>query len=301
MNLPQNMSFFSDQNKNAEKFVTGSSYAGEYKSRLMHGFGRYTYPDGTTYTGFFDEGKLNGFGCLQLPAPYKLDFKVHYSKGRLQKVEELLFDDGLEFVGEFKENKIKVDKWKYLTEGNRCFANEVIDRNDIIRSSDDFFKRYTNREIFMHEYFDIGEGMYFPDTGFVRDRRDPLPGSRYISCKEEQDFIKKSCYKISGDLSIPNKDICSQILELNRRELNKSDKHSHACDSYLEKAKKDDQESSIVGKNVIDSITSVTDLSSFSFATAAKIKPHLKKSKMKKTRKINFINANSSYTNDYSN
>jgi len=39
-------------------------YEGEFKNNLMHGFGRFTFPDGKQYEGFYENDKKHGFGVF---------------------------------------------------------------------------------------------------------------------------------------------------------------------------------------------------------------------------------------------
>ncbi|CDO97548.1 unnamed protein product [Coffea canephora] len=64
-------------------FLCGGVYAGNFKGLLPHGKGKYTWSDGTTYEGDWEEGKMTGKGRISWAsgATYEGDFSGNYLHG----------------------------------------------------------------------------------------------------------------------------------------------------------------------------------------------------------------------------
>ena len=51
---------------NQSEIVAGTIYSGEWHGTEAQGFGKYQYPDGSTYTGGVERFKRSGQGTLSL-------------------------------------------------------------------------------------------------------------------------------------------------------------------------------------------------------------------------------------------
>ncbi|XP_037937953.1 MORN repeat-containing protein 5-like [Teleopsis dalmanni] len=202
-------------------FITGSYYEGIYNTTTnnMEYYGRYTFPDGSTYLGYFHRGVFHGSGIFELSAPYKIKFKVIFDLGRLVNVEKFVFPDGLCFKRNIKKCGVALNDWAYLTRSNRLYPSELltgaqpVGPNSLLTLTED-------PEIIPDEKIDAGEGFYNPQSRFIVDRKTPLVHNRFVCDPKEVKWIEKQC-RVSDDLELvlPDEEDCEKILRLNRREL----------------------------------------------------------------------------------
>ncbi|EER03984.1 MORN repeat protein, putative [Perkinsus marinus ATCC 50983] len=87
---------------------------GSVKNGWMEGRGKYTFPDGTVYSGTFLNGEFHGEGRLTFP--HGGAFIGQWQKG-IAVDGEYVFKDGLVF---------KDEDWGYLCSGDRRFHNEIV-------------------------------------------------------------------------------------------------------------------------------------------------------------------------------
>ena len=93
------------QNKEKSKttYADGSTYEGETKGFVRHGYGTYSWNEGGIYEGNWVNGEMEGEGTMTYPsgAKYVGFFKKGYENGE----GTLTYTDGYEFVGKFKDGR----------------------------------------------------------------------------------------------------------------------------------------------------------------------------------------------------
>jgi hypothetical protein len=84
--------------------ASGCTYEGEVKGNIMHGNGRYTYPNGDVYEGNFENGKKSGKGSLEFTSShtkerilYVGDFDNNIMNGK----GTMTFENKSSYVGDF--------------------------------------------------------------------------------------------------------------------------------------------------------------------------------------------------------
>mmetsp|Transcript_25876 Transcript_25876/g.43666 ORF Transcript_25876/g.43666 Transcript_25876/m.43666 type:complete len:534 (-) Transcript_25876:631-2232(-) len=85
--------------------ASGSSYEGQVRGNIMHGEGKYVYPNGDVYEGSFVNGEKSGHGCLE--------FTLSTSNERIR------------YTGQFDKNKMN-------GKGTMEFENKSVYRGDFL-------------------------------------------------------------------------------------------------------------------------------------------------------------------------
>lgn len=127
-------------------YSDGSTYKGQYKNELQHGFGQVTYLDGTVYTGNFNQGvysglgrltsfngysyqgefqenKYNGYGEFLTP---KFEYRGYWKNNELEGKAKIYFSDGGYFEGQFKGDKMN-GKGKMIYSPEEKYVGDYVD------------------------------------------------------------------------------------------------------------------------------------------------------------------------------
>ena len=83
-------------------YFEGAYEEGEFRKSKKHGHCRFDYGDGTFFSGVFFKGLIKGHGR------YDMKDGAYYEGNYLDDVysgQGTLFEDGIKFVGEFKEGE----------------------------------------------------------------------------------------------------------------------------------------------------------------------------------------------------
>lgn len=198
-------------------FITGSQYEGAWKTTVhtMDGFGTYRFPDGAEYRGCFVRGKFHGFGHMKLAQPYKFTIKGEFKHGKLVKIEDMWFNDGLHVQGTFQNGEFLCDDWKYLTPKDRRYQAELFYGQQPVGPTSYLTSSLQTRPLPPNSY-DAEEGIYNADTGWLTDRPPPLSKSIYVSCPNEKGWIKYHCRAAHREnIKEPLPSICRNIVANN--------------------------------------------------------------------------------------
>jgi len=77
-------------------------YDGEWENDKMHGFGAYSYGDGSTYEGYWIDGRRHNYG--QLRYANGNEYKGEFACGKKEGVGTLVFIDGGSYEGEWYQD-----------------------------------------------------------------------------------------------------------------------------------------------------------------------------------------------------
>ncbi|KAJ5079770.1 hypothetical protein M0811_04083 [Anaeramoeba ignava] len=120
-------------------FHDKTKYTGKFKCAMIHGEGELKYPNGSSFKGFFDEGKKSGTGTLtystgesltgtwvnDLPNGnfvFKCNNFVRFDgimvDGKKEGFGEYFFSNGAVYKGDFKENKFNGNGKLTFTDGS---------------------------------------------------------------------------------------------------------------------------------------------------------------------------------------
>lgn len=87
------------------RYPDGSEYTGEWNEQgQRHGLGYMSFPDGANYDGRFEQGMCHGYGVMQFPdnSKYAGEFKL----GKFHGLGIFQRGDGMKFEGEFREGRV---------------------------------------------------------------------------------------------------------------------------------------------------------------------------------------------------
>ena len=86
------------------KYTSGSSYEGEQnEAGYLHGFGKFTWPDGSEYYGQWHENLMHGFGCITYSdGSY---YRGHFVNNSFEGFGVRVWADGQEYQGWWYRNK----------------------------------------------------------------------------------------------------------------------------------------------------------------------------------------------------
>lgn len=213
-------------------FLTKSIYEGEWSkaTQTMHGYGNYTYPDGSHYKGSFSNGKFHGYGELTLPKPYEMTFKGTFVRGRLDELVEMLFSDGLKADGKLNADSGEIDfsNWEYCMDREpRLNAEHVIGMNPFGRDLQISARCPTLK--LPNDCYDVNP--------LVTKRLPPLHPVKPINCMKERDWIKRNWCHADDTKTDYDSEIFQKIMIANldtKDELSKmlarSDDEDTVCD-----------------------------------------------------------------------
>jgi len=92
------------------------SYEGPRVNGRMEGYGKYTFSNGTVYSGQFLDGEFHGEGTLQFPEMGKYHATWRHGKAITGRY---VFDDGLPYTAD--------GEWEYCrADGDRRFYSELV-------------------------------------------------------------------------------------------------------------------------------------------------------------------------------
>ena len=87
------------------RFASGVEYEGGFRHGLMHGAGRFSFPDRTSYyRGEFDAGRMHGTGERRWPDGTV--YRGGWRHGNLHGAGTLRFADGGSYTGAFDDGKL---------------------------------------------------------------------------------------------------------------------------------------------------------------------------------------------------
>lgn len=185
-----------------KNLLCGSKYRGDWSDSLkwMDGYGTYTFPDGSTYQGYFGNGKFHGVGTVFLAKPYNFVIKGTFVHGSLESIDDMCFEDGLNVTASLHGFQMDFSKWFYCTNGDRRYMREHSEGIHPVGPTTSLSANTPDRPL-SEGCYDVGEGMYCSKSYFISDRPPPFPAMRPI-CIEELPFIK-NCRQGHDNVSIP--------------------------------------------------------------------------------------------------
>ncbi|KAI9588315.1 uncharacterized protein LOC119644935 [Glossina fuscipes] len=197
-------------------YLTGSKYKWHWVSdgRRNDNFGEYIFPDGSVYRGDLKKNKFSGNGVIYLAHPYNFEVKGEFINGKITKIIEMRFSDGLIVDADIDGTSLKFDRWTYCNGVTRTFACEIF--NGIrpvgptahLTPRKSAFKLHANR-------FDTIEGVYNPNTGMVYSRPPPFAPTKFIQCEKDRKFIMDN-FRTASDSEVEIKPhVCQKILQIN--------------------------------------------------------------------------------------
>lgn len=198
-------------------FLTGSNFEGAWNSAVhtMDGFGTYRFPDGAEYRGGFVRGKFHGIGQIKLATPYRYTFKGEFAEGKLIKIEDMWFNDGLHVQGTFNDGEFLCDDWKYLTPQDRRYQLEHYYGQQPVGPTS-YLTSTLQTRVVPPNCFDAEEGIYNAETGWLTERPPPFSKSIYLSCPDEKSWIKYHCRVAHKEaIKEPLPSICRKIMANN--------------------------------------------------------------------------------------
>ncbi|KAM8710611.1 hypothetical protein ACLKA7_017264 [Drosophila subpalustris] len=196
------------------RFLTGSSYEGAFTNsvHMMDGFGSYRFPDGSEYRGRFVQGKFHGYGHLKLAQPYRFTIKGEFVEGKLVSIEDMWFSDGLHVQGTFQDGNFQCDDWDYLTPKDRRYQAERFYGQQPVGPTSYLTSNLMERKV-PPDCFDVEEGIFNAQTGWLVDRPPPFSKSVYVNCPNEKRWITRHCRGAHKDHVIePPPEFCRHIV-----------------------------------------------------------------------------------------
>ncbi|XP_062131891.1 uncharacterized protein LOC133842701 [Drosophila sulfurigaster albostrigata] len=196
------------------RFLTGSTYEGSWNEDLhmMDGFGSYRFPDGSEYRGRFVQGKFHGYGHLKLALPYRFTIKGEFVRGKLVSIDDMWFNDGLHVEGSFQNGEFLCDEWKYLTPQDRRYQAERFYGQQPVGPTSYLTNNLLARTV-PDGCYDVEEGIFNADNGWLLDRQPPFSKSVYVNCPKERSWIKRHCRGAHKQHVIePLPDFCRKIV-----------------------------------------------------------------------------------------
>ena len=103
--------------KGKEKMSNGSIFEGIYFGG-MRKEGKITWKDGSTYEGFFEKDKFNGYGKYKWGD--KRQYEGEWKEGKMNGFGKIIYSDGSYYEGEFLNGK-KNGKGKYVWEKDKFY------------------------------------------------------------------------------------------------------------------------------------------------------------------------------------
>lgn len=180
------------------RFLTGSRYTGTWANAVhtMEGYGIYTFPDGSEYRGYFLRGFFHGKGLLHLAEPYGFTFRGIFQDGHLDEVIDMWFDDELHVEGTFKGWEGDFRKWRYCKEEDRRY---LVEHTGGVTPVGPFtYTASRSPPRLLHQgTLDAEEGVYNPQWRTITKRLKPFPRRRYVTNKEEHNWIMANCRRAS--------------------------------------------------------------------------------------------------------
>uniref|UniRef100_A0A1A9ZKI6 MORN repeat-containing protein 5 n=1 Tax=Glossina pallidipes TaxID=7398 RepID=A0A1A9ZKI6_GLOPL len=185
-----------------QNLLCGSKYEGYWSSSMkwMDGYGTYTFPDGSTYQGYFKSGKFHGRGTVFLAKPYNFVIKGTFVHGSVESIDYMCFEDGLHVTASLHGFQMDFSGWFYCTKGDRRYMREH-SGGILPVGPTTFLSANTPDRPLSEGFYDVGEGIYCSKNYFISDRPPPFPAMRLI-CVEELPFIK-NCRQGRDNVSIP--------------------------------------------------------------------------------------------------
>ncbi|XP_030385856.1 uncharacterized protein LOC115632748 [Scaptodrosophila lebanonensis] len=201
-----------------QNFLTHSTYEGAWikKVHAMDGFGTYRFPDGSEYRGYFRRGRFHGFGQLKMAAQ-KFTMKGEFFEGKLKKIADMWFEDGLHLNGKLENGDLNCEDWQYLSPYDRRYQNELKYGQQPVGPTLFLTGNPLTRPLDKHSY-DAEEGIFHSKTGWLINRTPPFDKSFYVSCAEDKTWIKRHCRVGRGPAVTakePSSRFCRQIIENN--------------------------------------------------------------------------------------
>ncbi|XP_017156929.1 uncharacterized protein LOC108165401 [Drosophila miranda] len=202
-------------------FITRSSYEGAWnkEAHMMDGLGTYHYPDGSEYRGRFLRGKFHGFGQLRLAQPYRFTIKGVFNNGKLVSIEDMCFPDGLHVQGQFTARFTGIDfdssDWDYLTPKDRRYQSEHLYSQPPVGPTAYVTSSLRSRLV-PKDCYDVEEGIYNPQTGWLTDRPLPFTSSIYVGCPRDKEWIQRHCrHAHTDEIREPIPYFCRHIIDNN--------------------------------------------------------------------------------------
>ena len=169
-------------------------YEGPTENGWPQGKGKYTFPNGTVYEGYFDKGEFHGDGVLVYPkkvpkniaSSYNIIFQGKYiakwDRGKMIEGKYYFYDE-LEY---------QKDSWTYCTLEDRQFYTEIkkglrpdgltLITNDIEGAKD-----------IPEGTYDVGDGYYDPVRRAIFDYNDNILRELEEEAEETEAWIKEKC------------------------------------------------------------------------------------------------------------
>ncbi|XP_037900608.1 MORN repeat-containing protein 5-like [Glossina fuscipes] len=158
-----------------KNLLCGSKYEGDWSSSMnwMHGYGTYTFPDGSTYQGHFRNGKFHGFGIVFLAKPYNFVIKGMFNHGSIDSINDMCFADGLHVTASLHGFQMDFSEWVYCINGDRRYMRERLEGLCPVGPTASLSANPPDRPL-SEGCYDVGEGIYLSKTYFISDRPPPF-------------------------------------------------------------------------------------------------------------------------------
>uniref|UniRef100_A0A1A9WTC9 MORN repeat-containing protein 5 n=1 Tax=Glossina brevipalpis TaxID=37001 RepID=A0A1A9WTC9_9MUSC len=181
-------------------FLCGSKYTGDWSGmfRWMDGYGTYTFPNGSTYRGYFKRGKFHGFGTVVLAKPYNFVIRGMFASGSMESIDDMCFADGLHVEAALHDLELDFNEWFYCTSSDRRYMREFVNGIEPVGPTASLSANPPNRPLGEGVY-DVGEGTYRDQSCIITNRPPPFVHMRVVTA-DELSFLR-NCRKGGKDVT----------------------------------------------------------------------------------------------------
>uniref|UniRef100_A0A1A9WTC8 MORN repeat-containing protein 5 n=1 Tax=Glossina brevipalpis TaxID=37001 RepID=A0A1A9WTC8_9MUSC len=197
-------------------FITGTKWQGCWSRyiKCMQGFGEYTFPDGSVYHGDFKDGKFTGNSVIYLAHPHNFEVRGEFINGKISKITEMRFSDGLVVDADLDGANLNFDRWTYCSGNTRYFACEIFEGIRPVGPTAHLIPKEPGFALRDGE-FDTVEGIFNAQTGMIYSRPRPFALTDYVRCEEDRNFITDN-FRSAPDSEVYIKtEVCEKILQNN--------------------------------------------------------------------------------------